>query len=69
MRELLEVVLAITLAVLGATAFMGLAALLICSLSVGTCWLVYRRVRVRITARREQDSDRDRLGALAGVCL
>lgn len=60
MRELLEVVLAITLAVLGATAFMGIAALLLCSLSLGTCWLVYRGVRARIIAGRERDSDRDR---------
>jgi hypothetical protein len=60
MRELLEVVLAITLAVLGATAFMGIVALALCSLSLGTCWLVYRRVRARITAGRERDSDRER---------
>lgn len=59
MRELLEVVLAITLAVLGATAFMGIAALLLCSLSLGTCWLVYRRVRTRIVASRERDADRE----------
>jgi hypothetical protein len=45
MRELLEIVLAITLAVLGATALMGAAALVFCSLSVGTCWYVVRRMR------------------------
>lgn len=45
MRELLEVVLAITLALLGATAFMGVVALAVCTLSVGTCWYVVRRIR------------------------
>lgn len=59
MRELLEVVLAITLAVLGATAFMGAMALIFCALSIGTCWLVYRRIRTRLRAGSARDSDRE----------
>lgn len=50
MRELLEIVLAITLALLGATATMAGAALVFCSLSFGTCWYVVRRIR---RARRD----------------
>lgn len=57
MRELLEVVLAITLAVLGATAFMGVIALLLCSLSLGACWLVYARVKTRAIERRARSDD------------
>ena len=60
MRELLEVVLAITLAVLGATTLMGLAALAVCTLSLGSCWLVYRGVRARIGARRGRGTDGER---------
>ena len=50
MRELLEIVLAITMALLGATATIAGLTLIFCSLSFGTCWYVIRRIR---RARRD----------------
>ena len=54
MRELLEVVLAITGALFGATVLVGGLALLGCTISVGSCVYLFRWWRGRTARSRDR---------------